>query len=255
MRFSSSTAAKRVVDVFLDCLIVLLAFMGIVLALAGSPWAPLWVLPRFSERRPSWSRPRSSGPGRSPFGRSLVLRGTAAAATAVCLGALAPGRPRALGAALGAAILVGSIVVEPFVGRAARFKVPVAIRLPNRADPTRDARSRPGRVGVSTVATAVGLLFALGASPWWWAFISLLACRTSRGAGRGGPGEGPARPAASGLVPRAVAAYAPDFVVYTSRPDDASYQVTDVAAVPASGPGCGFSSSRGTRRRPRRSPS
>ena len=27
------------------------------------------------------------------------------------------------------------------------------------------------------------------------------------------------------LVPRAVAAYAPDFVVYTSRPDDASYQV------------------------------
>jgi len=44
MRFSSSTAAQRVVDVFLDCLIVLLAFIGIVLALTGSPWAPLWVL-------------------------------------------------------------------------------------------------------------------------------------------------------------------------------------------------------------------
>jgi hypothetical protein len=132
MRFSSSTAAKRVVDVFLDCLIVLLAFIGIVLALTGSPWAPLWVLlsvlgtaaqfvQTALERAEEWS----------PFGRSLVLRGTAAAATAVCLGALAPGRPQALGAALGAAILVGSIVVEPIVGRAARFKVPIATRLPN----------------------------------------------------------------------------------------------------------------------------
>ena len=100
MRFSSSTAAKRVVDVFLDCLIVLLAFIGIVLALTGSAWAPLWVLlsvlgtaaqfvQTALERAEEWS----------PLGRSLVLRGTAAAATAVCLAASAPGRPQALGAA------------------------------------------------------------------------------------------------------------------------------------------------------------
>ena len=44
MRFSSSTAASRVVDIILDCLIVLLAFIGVVLALGGSAWAPLWVL-------------------------------------------------------------------------------------------------------------------------------------------------------------------------------------------------------------------
>ena len=44
MRFSSPSAAKRVVDVVLDCLIVLLTFVGVVLALTGSRWAPLWVL-------------------------------------------------------------------------------------------------------------------------------------------------------------------------------------------------------------------
>ncbi|HEX5906713.1 MAG TPA: hypothetical protein VFY56_06820, partial [Propionibacteriaceae bacterium] len=44
MRSFSSAAAKRVVDVVLDCLLVLLAFVGLVLGLTGSPWAPLWVL-------------------------------------------------------------------------------------------------------------------------------------------------------------------------------------------------------------------
>ena len=228
MRFSSSTAAKRVVDVFLDCLIVLLAFIGIVLALTGSPWAPLWVLlsvlgtaaqfvQTALERAEEWS----------PFGRSLVLRGTAAAATAVCLGALAPDRPQALGAALGAAILVGSIVVEPIVGRAARFKVPIATRLPNL--PTRRAMRDLGPVAIaaSAVAIAVGLLLAaLGASSWWWALISLLAVAPVAVMAVDGRAKVLLARRLRRLVPRAVAAYGPDFVVYTSRPDDASYQVT-----------------------------
>jgi hypothetical protein len=76
MRFSSSTAASRVVDVILDCLIVLVAVIGVVLALGGSAWAPLWVLlsvlgtaGQFVQtglaREEEWS----------PLGRSLVLRG------------------------------------------------------------------------------------------------------------------------------------------------------------------------------------
>ena len=44
MRFSSSAATKRVVDVVLDSLIVVFAFVGVLSALAGSQWAPLWVL-------------------------------------------------------------------------------------------------------------------------------------------------------------------------------------------------------------------
>ena len=76
MRFSSSTAAGRVVDVILDCLIVLVAFIGVMLALGGSAWAPLWVVlsvlgaagqfvQTALERAEEWS----------PFGRSLPSRG------------------------------------------------------------------------------------------------------------------------------------------------------------------------------------
>jgi len=228
MRSSSSTTARRVVDLILDCLIVLLALVGVVLALDGSAWAPLWVLLSVVgtagqfvqaglERAEEWS----------PLGRSLVLRGTAAAATSVCLAAAVPHRAQALGAALGAAILVGSIVVEPIVARATRFKVPVATRLPNL--PTRRPMRDLGMVAVaaSSAATAVGLLFAaFGASSWWWALISLLAVIPVAVLAVDGRGKVLLARRLRRLVPRAVAAYAPDFVVYTSRPDDASYQVT-----------------------------
>jgi CDP-glycerol glycerophosphotransferase (TagB/SpsB family) len=227
MRFSSSAAAKRVVDVVFDCLIVLSAFVGIVLALAGSRWAPLWVLlsvlgttgqlvQTALQRNYDWS----------PLGRSLVLRGTAAVAAAVCLAASTPGRQQALGAALGAAILVGSIVVEPFVARATRFKVPVASRLPNLPSRRPLPDLGPISFAASAVTTIVGLVLgAFGASAWWWAAISLLAVVPVAILAVDGRGKIVLARRLRRLVPRAVAAYAPDFVVYTSRPDDASYQV------------------------------
>jgi CDP-glycerol glycerophosphotransferase (TagB/SpsB family) len=227
MRFSSPSAAKRVVDVVLDCLIVLLAFVGVVLAFAGSRWAPLWVLISVVgmagqlvltalERTEEWS----------PLGRSLVLRAMAVAAAAVCLATSIPSRPQALGAALGAAILVGSIVVEPFVARSTRFKVTVATQLPNL--PTRRPLPDLGPLSVATsaAATLVGLLFAaVGASSWWWAAISLLAVAPVAILAVDGRAKIVLSRRLRRLVPRAVAAYGPDFVVYTSRPDDASYQV------------------------------
>ena len=227
MRFSRSAAAKRVVDVVLDCLIVLFAFVGVALALTGSRWAPLWVfvsvlgmagqlVQTALERTEEWS----------PLGRSLVLRGTAVVATAVCLASSEPGRQQAMGAALGAAILVGSIAFEPVVARATRFKVPIATRLPNL--PTRRPLPDLGPVSVaaSAVATIMGLLLAvLGASSWWWAAISLLAVAPVAVLAVDGRGKIVLARRLRRLVPRAVAGYAPDFVVYTSRPDDASYQV------------------------------
>ena len=227
MRFSSSSAAKRVVDVVLDCLFVLLALVGVIFALAGSPWAPLWVLGSVLgmagqlvqaalERTEEWS----------PLGRSLVLRGTAVAATAVCLATSVPDVPQAVGAALGAAILVGSIVVEPFVARATRFKVPIAVRLPN-LPVRRSLRDLgPLALAASAVATTAGLLLAaLGASSWWWVVISLLAVVPVAMLAVDGRSKIVLARRLRRLIPRAVAAYAPDFVVYTSRPDDASYQV------------------------------
>jgi CDP-glycerol glycerophosphotransferase (TagB/SpsB family) len=227
MRFSSPLAAKRVVDVVLDCLIVLLAFVGVALALVGSPWAPMWVLISVVgmagqlvlialERTEDWS----------PLGRSLVLRGAGAAATAVCLATTVPGRPQALGAALGAAILIGSVVVEPFVARTTRFKVPVASQLPNL--PTRRPLPDLGPLSVaaSAVATLLGLLLAaVDASSWWWAAICVLGAAPVAVLAVDGRAKIVLARRLRRLVPRAVAAYGPDFLVYTSRPDDASYQV------------------------------
>lgn len=227
MRFSSPSAAKRVVDVVLDCLIISLAFIGVVLALAGSRWAPLWVLisvigmagqlvQTALERTEEWS----------PLGRSLVLRGTAMAATAVCLTTSVPGQQQAWAAALAAAILIGTIVIEPIVARATRFKVPVATQLPNLPTrrPLRDLG--PLSVAASTVATLAGLLLAaIGASSWWWVIIGLVAVAPVAVLAVDGRAKVVLARRLRRLVPRAVAAYAPDFVVYTSRPDDASYQV------------------------------
>jgi CDP-glycerol glycerophosphotransferase (TagB/SpsB family) len=227
MRFTSSSAAERVVAVVLDCLFVLLALAGLIFALAGSPRAPLWVLGSVVgmacqlvqaalERTEDWS----------PLGRSLILRGTAVAATAVCLTTSVPDVRQAVGAALGAAILIGSIVVEPFVARATRFRVPIAVRLPNL--PVRRSLRDLGPLAVATsaVATAAGLLLAaLGASSWWWVVISLLAVVPVAMLALDGRSKIVLARRLRRLVPRAVAAYAPDFVVYTSRPDDASYQV------------------------------
>ena len=227
MRFSSS-AAKRVVDALLDCIIVLFAFVGVVLALAGSRWAPLWVLVSVLgtagqlvqialARTQEWR----------PLGRSLVLRGTAVVATAVCLATSAPGQQQAVAAALGAAILVGSIAFEPFVARATRFRVPIASRLANL--PTRRPLPDLGPVSVaaSAGATIVGLLLAaLAASSWWWAVISLLAVVPVAVLAVDGRGKIVLARRLRRLVPRAVAVYAPEFVVYTSFPDEATHQVT-----------------------------
>ena len=95
MRSSSSVAAERLVDLLLDCIIVLFALVGVVLALAGSRWAPLWVLVsvlgiagRFVQTAPGRAEEWSA------LGGSLVLRGTAVAATATCVATATPGRRR-----------------------------------------------------------------------------------------------------------------------------------------------------------------
>ena len=227
MRSSSSAAGRRVADVVLDFLIVVLAFIGVILALAGSQWAPLWVLVSvlgMAGQLVQTARDRTED--WTPFGRSLVPRACAAAATAVCLATSVPGLQQAVGAGLGAAILVGSIAVEPFVARATRFRVPIAVRLPNLPSrrPLRDLG--PLAVAASAVATMAGLLLAaLSASSWWWVAISLLALAPVAVLAVDGRSKIVLARRLRRLVPRAVAAYAPDFVVYTSRPDDASYQV------------------------------
>ena len=162
----------------------------------------------------------------SPLDRSLALRTGAAVGAALCLAGPEPSVSRALGAALGAAVLVAMIAVEPFVARAARFAVPIAARLPG----VRTRRSLPDlgvpAVATSLVATAAGLLLAaIGASAWWWPLLGVLAVAPIVAITLEGRAKIVAARRQRATVPQALAAYAPDFVVYTSRPDDASYQV------------------------------
>ena len=71
----------------------------------------------------------------SPLGRAVALRSVAAVATAVCMTIIWPRSRMPSAPPLAASVLVGSIVMEPFVARAVRFKVPLAVRLPGLPNP------------------------------------------------------------------------------------------------------------------------
>ena len=229
MRFSPSGSTwRRIVDVAADALIVLLALVGVVLALGGSPGGIAWVLASFLALAAQLVQTRlERDPGWSPLGRAVVLRSFAVAATGVCLAPPGTESDSSLVATLGAAILVGAIVVEPFVARSVRYTVPVAVRLPGVPVPRTRRDLGPLTVVLSIGAGALGLLVGLlGVSPWWWVIISGLAVLPLLVLTVQGRAKIVLARRLRDLVPQAVAAYAPDFVVYTSRPDDASYQIT-----------------------------
>jgi hypothetical protein len=130
-------------------------------------------------------------------------------------------------AALAAAGFVLTTAAEPFVVRLLRLPTRYAMRLPGL--PVLPARIRygwlPGHTGVLAVVLAT-LLGVFGAPGWMLPVMAMLGAvplaavvlrvRTRRRiAGR-----------IRGLLPAAVARYAPQFVLYTARPDDASYQLT-----------------------------
>jgi hypothetical protein len=77
------------------------------------------------------------------------------------------------------------------------------------------------------VATLVGLaVAAASASPWWFAATALVALGFPLVAALRGRSRIVLTRQLRTRVPEAVADYAPEFVLYTSRPDDASHQVT-----------------------------
>ena len=146
--------------------------------------------------------------------------------TAVCLTIADGSLAHALGAALAASVLVGSIVMEPFVSRAARFKVPLAVRLPGLPTP-RERRDLGWLTVIFSIgATFVGLLTAvLGVTAWLWLAVAIVAVLPVLIAAVDGRSKVLFARRLRTQLPEAVARYAPDFVVYTSRPDDASYQI------------------------------
>lgn len=152
--------------------------------------------------------------------RTLIMAGCT---VAVASNAAGSGRWVAL---LAGAILVALLAVEAPLRRGESTRVPVSEHLAGLPPKPPRPNGSPSVVAFSLAALGVGVLVAwLHASPWWWLLACLIAIapavllvavvRHRRRIAR----------QLQVLVPRAVADYAPDFLVYTSRPDDASYQV------------------------------
>ncbi|MET0692987.1 MAG: CDP-glycerol glycerophosphotransferase family protein, partial [Propionibacteriaceae bacterium] len=152
--------------------------------------------------------------------RSIIVAGVAVAGRVDEPG----GNP--VGVGLAAAILIGAAAAEVFLRRAARYNPPVIAHLPGIA-PQRPARNPSVLiVSVSLAATLLGLLIvAVGASAWWWVALAVLTLGPPAWLTVASRGRVLQARRLRTTVPRALADYAPEFVVYTSRPDDASYQV------------------------------
>ncbi|MCW2801848.1 MAG: hypothetical protein JWN06_65 [Propionibacteriaceae bacterium] len=159
--------------------------------------------------------------GSSGGARALLVLATAASFNNS--GSLTGGEVAALVAFLGA---VGLIVLEPHLDRLTGARLTVVAHLPG-VDPvaTLPDRSRVVVLGgvLSTVAGAWSAV--LGLPGWLWLGLVVLAAAPVLAWGLAGR-----RRVAAGIrleeqLDRAVADYAPEYILYTARPDDASYQV------------------------------
>lgn len=224
---------QRYVNLILDTVIVVAAVLG-GLAAASSSSAPTGPRLQLADQiliacalglavRLLW---RSRVQHRGVLGAALTARTLVIAGTGLLLGrddTLA----EVLGAALGAALLIAGVAGEPYLRRAARFNPPVVANLPGVASAPRYRSLRGWVVGASLAATLVGVLLAvLGASSWWWPLAAALALVPPAVVAVRGRRQILTARRLRREVPKAVADYAPEFVVYTSRPDDASYQIT-----------------------------
>ncbi len=162
-----------------------------------------------------------------PLGSKLALRALIVAGCAVAVVRLAPGRPgQALWAALAVILLIAALALETVLVRAARFKVPMVSNLPGVPAPRRSRDDTRPAAYASATATAIGLVLAATAAPaLWWFVVAVVAMVPYLLLGLDGRAKILATRRLRTDIPAAVAAYAPEFVVYTSRPDDASYQV------------------------------
>ena len=165
-------------------------------------------------------------PQESPLSSAAATRAVITASVALALSRIDPAGQVGW-AILSAAILVIVLAAEGLLRRVARYTVPVVAHLSGLTRPRPAPNLGRQVVLASLAANAFGLLVAAaGGSSVWWLLAVLLAALPAgliMWFGRR------ARQQAAHLgdqLPTAVARYAPKFVVYTSRPDDASYQVT-----------------------------
>ncbi|SDT42706.1 CDP-glycerol glycerophosphotransferase family protein [Microlunatus soli] len=208
------------------------------IGLAGLLAAAIWLVLRFprtadpEDLRESLYRAGPLGRrwgiagGFGGLGRFGALR--MAAAVAVLILAVDPSAPagRTVPATVGVIGLVLTVAVEPFVVRLLRLPAPFVSGLPGAATLPNRTRAAWWIAPIGLLGTvAAGIIAAAGLSGWLILLISVLGAvpvalliRQVRDRRR----------VAAELrrrLPEAVQAYRPEFLLYTARPDDASYQL------------------------------
>ncbi len=221
---TTPTSRLRLLDILGDTLIATGLVTGGLLAFQGRVWGVALVLlavaGMVAQIVLAW---RARTGTWTPLGRDLVLRSVAVTSVAAAVA----GRSTPVVAGLAALVLLAGIAAEPIIARAVRFTVPVVVGidgLPTRQD--RPDLAWPVVV-TSLVATVVGAVVALAGLPaWMWLLLVLLSGAPLGAASLDGRAKVLFARRQRRLLPQALAAYAPEFVLYTSRPDDASYQIT-----------------------------
>ncbi|WP_375424988.1 CDP-glycerol glycerophosphotransferase family protein [uncultured Friedmanniella sp.] len=220
----AAAALDRLRRLGVDLASTAFASAGVVLAAVGSRWAlavlALGVLVALA-RAVSMRR---EAPRLSLLTTQLAQRALLGAGVATALARTAGPLP----AALGAVLLIGATMYEPYLRQGFAIAVPVVAHLPGvpRYRSTQDL-SRQLLVG-DLVALVLGLLVgAVGASAWWWALAAACALVTRVRIARDSRRRAAVlRQVEQGLA-GAVAAYRPEVVLYTSWPTpDGSHQVT-----------------------------
>ena len=227
MRVSPQTGtAGRVRRLAADLATTLAATTGTALALAvaGEPRGPGRRVPGLALRAVFMRR---SNPTRHLLTTQTTQRALLGAGCGVALVALSSTTIEMVGAALGTLLVTGSLMYEPYQHAGAQLRVPFVAHLPGLED-TRPRRDLTRQVLVANVG-AVGLglaIGALGASTWWWALAAAAQVLPLAWLSRDNRLTAARIARFERDLPGAVAAYAPEYVLYTSWPFDASHQVT-----------------------------
>ncbi len=178
----------------------------------------------------AWAQRRTVVTDDTPESMAFGYLGVVRSAMAISVGLIlvtghSPGA-NVVPISLSVVLLVGAVVLEPILSRLSRVKLPFVANMPTMTTVPGIPQLAGVVVGGNLVAIVLGLICGwLRLSGWLWFVISVLSLIPAGilvVTGRNRMLQGKRLDAAIGP---AVAAYAPEFIVYTSRPDDASYQV------------------------------
>ena len=224
-----SPTTARLIGLALDIVVVVAGAGGVAAAVGGLPGGALILLLAPLACALQLLRGRVAAEADwAPLGDTATgPRAVTVVAVATGFTLTAAGAAESAAAALASFIALCCLAIEPLVARASRFRPPLAAHLPGVSEPGVDRDPGPSAVIAGLLASAVGaVLLMTETSAWWWVAVEVLAAvplglvvllaarRILAGRRR------------RAAVPAALARYRPDFLLYTGRPDDASYQLT-----------------------------